>query len=274
MKLRKCFIASAGHGTRMGEIGKLLPKPLWPIFDKTILDLQLDYLAEIGISEIFLNAHHLSDQIMNWAKDKNVEVLPEKEILGSGGCIHNLKSKYEIDEKVLIINADQFLFFKHSFINEMISEMSQKDACAYLLAIKVDGHSGYNETVISNNQLVDIDSPKENSYYTYSGVGLLDLEKLDLKNGPSSFFNTVCNYKEKTVLMREAPDSDYWDFGTIDRYVSSMKKSIEENQMNSFLKRNNVTIECQNNQINMMNDEFILDFERKEIRYQKLIHSF
>ena len=128
--------------------------------------------------------------------------------------------------------------------------------------------------MISNNQLVDINSPKENSYYTYSGVGLLDLEKLDHKNGPSSFFTTVCNYKEKTVLMREPPDSDYWDFGTIDRYVSSMQKSIEENQMNSFLERNDARIECSNNHISMMNDEFILDFERKEIRYQKLIHSF
>ena len=47
MKVNKALILSAGFGTRMGEIGKTLPKILWPIFDKSLLELQVLYLKEM-----------------------------------------------------------------------------------------------------------------------------------------------------------------------------------------------------------------------------------
>ena len=90
MTIKKCFIASAGYGTRMGNVGKVLPKPLWPIFDARILDLQLNYLNELGINDVYMNTHHHSKDLKSWSKKKNVNILEEEVLLGSGGCIHNL----------------------------------------------------------------------------------------------------------------------------------------------------------------------------------------
>ena len=41
MQLDFAYILAAGKGTRMGEIGKVVPKPLWPIYEKSLLELQV-----------------------------------------------------------------------------------------------------------------------------------------------------------------------------------------------------------------------------------------
>ena len=43
------LILSAGFGTRMGPIGKALPKVLWPIFEEALLGIQIEYVNELKI---------------------------------------------------------------------------------------------------------------------------------------------------------------------------------------------------------------------------------
>ena len=43
MKVDNALILAAGKGTRMGNVGKILPKVIWPIFEKTILELEVAY---------------------------------------------------------------------------------------------------------------------------------------------------------------------------------------------------------------------------------------
>lgn len=75
------IIMSAGLGTRMGDIGKILPKPLWPLYEKSLLEIQIRYLKKKGISKIYINTHHHHDQIEKLLTDlniENVEILYEK----------------------------------------------------------------------------------------------------------------------------------------------------------------------------------------------------
>ncbi len=72
MQIDYALILSAGKGTRMGEVGKLLPKPLWPIFHKTLLELQVEYCLELGIKKIFINTHYLAESIRNFLFEKKM----------------------------------------------------------------------------------------------------------------------------------------------------------------------------------------------------------
>jgi NDP-sugar pyrophosphorylase family protein len=108
---------SAGFGTRMGSIGKKLPKVLWPVFEKSIIELQVAYARSLGIDNIYINLHHMGEQIEEFCKSKasfeGVKFLWEKpEILDIGGAIHNLASQPEVKYKgkLLVLNADQFFF--------------------------------------------------------------------------------------------------------------------------------------------------------------------
>ena len=91
MQIDYCLILSAGFGTRMGEIGKSLPKVLWPVFEKSLLELQVEYVKTLGIPKIFINLHHQKELILESVRNKAVfdEVifLTEEEILDIGGGI-------------------------------------------------------------------------------------------------------------------------------------------------------------------------------------------
>ena len=53
----RALILAAGKGTRMGEIGKVLPKVLWPIYERSLLELQVQYAKSLGIKDIYIKNH-------------------------------------------------------------------------------------------------------------------------------------------------------------------------------------------------------------------------
>lgn len=251
MKINYGYILSAGKGTRMGEVGKQLPKPLWPIFSRCLLDLQVEYCRELGIENIYINIHYLADEILqhvnqNPALYKNVKFLREDPLLDSGGAIHNFAIQSEINYQgnVLLLNADQFLLFDKNYIQQALNEL--KNNRASLFGIKVHKNDAYNETVVSNNRLVSISKPDGlNDFWTYSGTGILNLDGLKPVPGISKFFESVCNFKEENIYFVKPENYEYWDFGTLGIYVNNIfkiKEDLDSNkktQMIEFLKRNN-----------------------------------
>ena len=112
MPIDHALILAAGFGTRMGEIGKILPKVVWPLFEQSILEVQLRYAKKIGCKNIFINLHHQSDQIYRlYSKHplfKDVNWLFEEPILDIGGAIHNLARQNTVGYKgnLLVLNSD------------------------------------------------------------------------------------------------------------------------------------------------------------------------
>lgn len=228
MQIDYALILSAGLGTRMGAIGKKLPKALWPVFYKSLLELQVDYCHDLGIQRIFINTHFLSEEIENYVisdkKFANVTILHEDPLLDSGGAIHNMASRGDVNYSgtLLLVNADQFLFFDKQYFVEGISALENSRAA--LFGIKVEKGSKYNETVIIDDQLKEIRKTDGlNDYVTYSGLGLLKLDGLAPIGGITKFFETVANYKKERIQFIVPNKFEYWDFGTAEIYFNSIK---------------------------------------------------
>lgn len=250
MQIDYALILSAGLGTRMGEIGKHLPKVLWPINDTPLLELQIRYCEELGIKKIYINTHFLHEQIEKFVLSKkwNIEItlLHENPLLDSGGAIHNMAARPEISYRgnVLLVNADQFLFFEKKIWQEALVELG--DARAALFGIMVNKDSSYNETVCENNSLLEIkkNAEKNRDYMTYSGLGILKLDGLSRVDGISKFFESVANFKKEKVVMVQLQSSEYWDFGTASIYAKNIFKLFESENTNSwfidFVKNHNV----------------------------------
>jgi mannose-1-phosphate guanylyltransferase len=241
MQIDYALILSAGLGTRMGEIGKQLPKVLWPVFFKTLLELQIDYCKDLGIKKIFINTHFLHDDIVEFLKTSSlidqVIVLHEKTLLDSGGAIHNLAALEEVDYKglLLLVNGDQFLFFEDEIWQMALRRV--QSCRAVLFGITIDKDSSYNETIIEQNRLVGIEKNigKLNNYTTYSGLGLLNLSGLKPVPGISKFFETVANFKLENIEMLTLARFEYWDFGTADIYAKNIFKLKNESNLKSMM---------------------------------------
>lgn len=239
MQIDYALILSAGLGTRMGEIGKKIPKVLWPVYFKTLLELQIRYCEDLGVRNIYINTHFLHNEIAEFLKtsglDKRVTVLHEDPLLDSGGAIHNLAVRSEVGYKgsLLLVNGDQFLFFDKKYWDEALKKIS---GCrAVLFGINVPKESAYNETILSNGRLVEIrkNLDKNRDYVTYSGLGLLNLDGLNPVPGISRFFETVVDYKTQNVQFVTAEKFEYWDFGTADIYAKNILKLCSESDQHS-----------------------------------------
>lgn len=237
MQIDHCLILAAGFGTRMGEIGKQLPKVLWPIFEKSLLELQVAYARSLGVESIFINLHHMGEEIEAFCKTRpafeGVKFLWEKpEILDIGGAIHNLASQSSVKYKgrLLVLNADQFFYLRKEELTRILSPYEKKPCV--LFSYWVNSSLGYNALEINANRLVkniikNKDLPQDKTVETYTGISLIDLSKLTKTPGVSAFFDSVCPFKEKEVPAVLLENVDYWDFGTTKRYWETTFKLLQ-----------------------------------------------
>lgn len=297
MPIDFAYILAAGKGTRMGEIGKVLPKPLWPIFEKSLLELQVLWCLSLGVKKIYVNAHFHGDLVqkemdrVSALYDVQLKVLHEDPLLDSGGCIHNLAQQKEIQYrgKFLLVNSDQFYFFSKKFMTDALSVFKTKDTPAVLFSLKVGIEDNYNETVLEDDgKLMAIEkvSAKE-EYLTYSGLGIIDLERLVPVQGVSKFFESVADYKKKNIYFITPDKAEYWDFGTSPLFVKNIKKVLSSKKINlasefvSFLEESqalkNEKINSLSYQNFFMNDGFDLEAkgrcEKDKIRYREIIQE-
>jgi hypothetical protein len=242
------LVLAAGFGTRMGSIGNKLPKVMWPIFEKSLLEIQVQFARELGYQEIYVNLFHQADEILKRTKNlpafQNVIWLREEpEILDIGGGIHNLARRPEVnyEGELLVLNADQFLWFTSSDLVEWRKNNSGSDAI--LLTWMVNSSDGYNrldfdkkgrfEGITINKNL-----PRNIEICTYSGNALINLASLNKISGPSKFFESVCP-PTNIIKGAQLPVGNYWDFGTATRYWSSMSKIMQrlsEKNYDAFLR--------------------------------------
>jgi mannose-1-phosphate guanylyltransferase len=232
MQIDYCLILAAGFGTRMGVIGQKLPKILWPVFEKSLLELQVAYAKSLGIQKIYINLHYMGREIFDYCNKltafKDVIFLWEEPvILDIGGAIHNLASQKEINYrgKVLILNGDQFFYLRKNELDKILTPL--KHHHVLLFTYWVNASLGYNALEISEDRYVkgikkNKDLIPDQKVETYTGISIIDLNRLDRVEGVSNFFDSVCPFHKKNIPAVLLENVEYWDFGTVKRYWETM----------------------------------------------------
>lgn len=250
MQVDYVLILAAGKGTRMGSIGEVIPKVLWPVFNKSILELEVLYSKKYCKKKTFINLYNYAEKIQKYSTEsevlKNVELIVEEETLDIGGAIHNLAAKLNYSGKLLVLNSDQFIMLNEDIWSEFYQLSESKDVV--LLTYDVKGKDLYNGTIVKNQKLVEIRKndkfSRDETHETYTGMSIINLERLEKRSGMSKFFDSVADYKKLNVGALNIKTSNYWDFGTIRRYYNScfeiLKKWNTNEPFISFLKENRV----------------------------------
>lgn len=101
-------IMAGGKGTRLKPITNIIPKPLVPIGEKTILEEIMDRFEAIGCSKFYMSVNYKSD-MMRFYLDQlehkyNIEFYEEEKPLGTIGSVSLLKGK--IDTPFFVSNCD------------------------------------------------------------------------------------------------------------------------------------------------------------------------
>ena len=107
-------IMAGGRGVRLEPFTKVLPKPLMPVGDKTVVDHIIDRFRAYGISEFYLTIHHMSKIIRAYFEEKSpdfsLEFAEEDEPRGTAGSLKlladKLKKTFFVSNCDIIIEAD------------------------------------------------------------------------------------------------------------------------------------------------------------------------
>jgi NDP-sugar pyrophosphorylase family protein len=105
----KAVILAGGLGTRLKPFTEAIPKPLLPIGEKAILQIQLERLKKYGFDQIYLATNYKSDYIENFfggGEKYGVELKISKEEipLGTAGPLTLLKQ--ELNDPFIVMNGD------------------------------------------------------------------------------------------------------------------------------------------------------------------------
>lgn len=105
----KAVILAGGLGSRLKPFTEAIPKPLLPIGEKSILEIQIQHLAQYGFDEIYIATNYKADYIESFIGDgkrMGVKIIfsREEKPLGTCGPIYLLKDK--LTEPFLLMNGD------------------------------------------------------------------------------------------------------------------------------------------------------------------------
>lgn len=239
----KAVIMAGGKGTRLAALNGDIPKPMFPILGKPILEYQIESLKQSGIKDIILIVGYLKKVIIEYFGDGkkygvNIEYIEENEPMGTAGALYYLKSE---KKDFLLLFGD--LILDIDFCSFMSFHMSNN------AAITLFGHPNshpYDSDVIvvdNDSRVTDILSKKSKRdffYHNFVNAGVycinpmaLELiqkpEKLDLEKkliAELITYRKVFAYKSTEYVK---------DMGNPDRLVS-----VAEDVKNGIVNKRNL----------------------------------
>ena len=101
-------IMAGGKGTRLKPITNVIPKPLVPVGDKTILEVIMDQFEKVGCHKFYMSLNYKADMMKYYLSQLphhyDVVFFQEKKPLGTIGSVSMLKGK--INTPFFVSNCD------------------------------------------------------------------------------------------------------------------------------------------------------------------------
>lgn len=187
-KYRSAIILCGGRGTRLGLIGKKLPKTLIKIQKKEILWYILKTLKKNNFNHIILPTGYKSNLIKKFIS-KNSKIIPNIDLVETGintnigKRIHLIKEKI-LSENFLLLNGDAIFDFN---INKIFLNHQKKKNDFTLISSEIT--YPYGTIGVKNNRVVDfkrnlvyeaVKVRNKNNYiaYNYTGMSIINTKKL------------------------------------------------------------------------------------------------
>ncbi len=209
----KALILAAGLGKRLGL--KDIPKPMFEIDGKPILEHNILLLKKHGIKDIIINLHYMPTVIKDFFKDGNnwgvnIQYSFEDELLGTSGAVKKIEKELKSEHFFVIygdnytdINLTELLDFHTS--NNLSATISVFDPKKSLNSRIAGG------TVLTDqeNNIISFIEGKTNDSSGYVNAGVYILEPNILDFIPANCFSDFGKDIFPTILKNNFPIKAY-----------------------------------------------------------------
>lgn len=195
----KAIILAAGLGKRLGL--ENIPKPMYKINGKPILEYNILLLKNHNIKDICINLHYKGEIIKEYFGDGNkwgvkIEYSPEEKLLGTSGAVKNIEGFFD-REPFFVIYGDNYTNIDLTNMLNSHHQMKPTATIAMFDPKKVPNSdiAGGVITMDENNTITSFIEGKESkaSRYVNAGVYVLESEVLGMipKDTYSDFGNDI-----------------------------------------------------------------------------------
>lgn len=202
----KAMILAAGFGKRLGHLTQSTPKPLIKVKGQPLIKYHLSKLLAADYSQIIINTHYLSDEIINYVKnefdnDPRIIFSIEKEILGTGGGIKKALHHFGNDD-FLVLNSDIYSDLDYKYFKSFTSPT--------LFAVETKNQGDFN----IKNSKVCLETTKN---YTWMGFSVVNAEVFNQVTHIKFHYWDDClkRHASSNNLHAEIPKINWYDVGTI-----------------------------------------------------------
>ena len=194
------LILAAGLGTRLRPLTNEIPKPLVRVYDKSILEIQMERAKSLGDVRLHANAHYLAEQIVCEGGRLGFEKVwvETPEILGTAGPLRRI---YAAGYRggLLIMNGDAYCNFD---LNKFVA-----NARAAYESGKADG-SNRGEVA-----LLAIDFPKVNTFRVGADGCLVGVAgRFGSEEGSAATFSGISWYSDEALSRIRDGEFDIREF--------------------------------------------------------------
>ncbi len=220
-------IMAGGKGTRLKPLTNVIPKPLVPVGDKTILEVIMDQFEAIGCHKFYMSVNYKADMMKYYLSQLDhqydIEFFMEDKPLGTIGSVSLLKGK--IETPFFVSNCDS------------INEQDYRDVYDY----HVNNHNDM--TIVTmvksfmipygvietgeDGLMVNLKEKPENTYMVNSGVYILNPELIN--EIPERQFFHITHLMEKVkarggrVGCFPVSEDSWHDMGEWPEYLKMIK---------------------------------------------------
>lgn len=223
------FILAAGYGERVRPLSNCLPKVLFPIVGRRVLDHIIAHLKNNGVKKLIINTHWLGGNISSYIKQHKLplQILEEEKILGTGGGVS--QGLWGFDEDIFVIyNGD---IITNLNIKKAITTHKKNSP---LVTMIVGKNKKFNKVKIKNEKVMGFSEKLHPKYYSFTGISILDRKvRKFFKKGKSYSLIEVYQQLSETLpgsVRCYIPTEDYFweDIGSFEGYFNVHKKILLE----------------------------------------------
>ena len=222
MQIKKAMILAAGYGKRMLPITETIPKPLIKIGSKNLLERSIELLIKIGVKEIVLNIHHLSNEIKKFVNEKNYEVsirlIKEEKLLDTGGGIFNATKKFK-DEPFFVLNPDTIWsknYYEEMKVLENLYFTNEKPVLLLVDKKKSYDKSFKGDFSFINNRII---TRKTKNNYIFTGAQIINRSIFSEVNKTTFSMNVIWDQLiQKNILLAQESNQTFFHVNNIKVY--------------------------------------------------------
>ena len=221
-------IMAGGFGKRLEPFTTILPKPLIPVGDKSIVEHIIDKFLQYGVDKFYMSLNHKSKIIKSYFeeidKDYDIRFEVETKPLGTAGSIKLFKN--ELSDTFVISNCDIIIYADYA---EIIDFHKDNGYDLTLVSSMMHFKVPYGICQIDKGgKLIEIIEKPEYNFLISTGMYVMDKKCLDLI--PDNEFYHITHLMEDikkkggTIGVYPISENSWVDTGEWKEYNKTVKK--------------------------------------------------